>query len=57
MPDEPIQTYGDHRMVMAFAPLVSKLGELSIFDPQQVRKSYPGFWEDAQNFCEIVSIK
>jgi 3-phosphoshikimate 1-carboxyvinyltransferase len=57
MPDEPIQTYGDHRMVMAFAPLVSKLGELSIFDPKQVRKSYPGFWDDAQNFCEIVSIK
>ncbi|MBK6572396.1 MAG: 3-phosphoshikimate 1-carboxyvinyltransferase [Saprospiraceae bacterium] len=55
-PLEPIQTYGDHRMVMAFTPLVSILGELSIFDPLQVKKSYPGFWDQAQNFCKIRSL-
>jgi len=42
-----IDTYDDHRMAMAFAPLVMKL-ELVIENPEVVNKSYPRFWEDLQ---------
>ncbi|ELR72700.1 5-Enolpyruvylshikimate-3-phosphate synthase [Fulvivirga imtechensis AK7] len=38
-------TYHDHRMAMAFAPL-STLGDIKIKDPEVVNKSYPGFWKD-----------
>ena len=39
-----IATYEDHRMAMAFAPLAT-LGNITIEDPDVVRKSYPGFWD------------
>ncbi|MBI1225729.1 MAG: 3-phosphoshikimate 1-carboxyvinyltransferase [Bacteroidetes bacterium] len=39
------QTYEDHRMAMAFAPL-AMLGEIQVEHPQVVEKSYPAFWED-----------
>ena len=42
------RTYNDHRMAMAFAPLASVIGEISIGDPKVVSKSYPGFWEEFQ---------
>lgn len=38
-------SYDDHRMAMALAPLALKL-PVTINDPKVVRKSYPGFWED-----------
>ena len=38
-------TYHDHRMAMAFAPL-ALLGEITINDPDVVNKSYPNYWED-----------
>lgn len=38
-------TYHDHRMAMAFAPL-STLTPVRIKDPEVVNKSYPRFWED-----------
>jgi 3-phosphoshikimate 1-carboxyvinyltransferase len=41
-----IDTYEDHRMAMAFAPLAIKLGEIRINNPQVVSKSYPHYWED-----------
>ena len=41
-----IDTYHDHRMAMAFAPLAIPLGSLRINDPMVVTKSYPGYWED-----------
>ncbi|MDX2286604.1 MAG: 3-phosphoshikimate 1-carboxyvinyltransferase [Bacteroidia bacterium] len=41
---EIIATYEDHRMAMAFAPLVLRTGQLSIADPLVVEKSYPDFW-------------
>ncbi|MGB4206193.1 MAG: 3-phosphoshikimate 1-carboxyvinyltransferase [Bacteroidales bacterium] len=41
-------TYNDHRMAMAFAPLASVIGEISIEDPEVVSKSYPDFWEEFQ---------
>ena len=41
-----INTYKDHRMAMAFAPLVMILASIQIENPQVVSKSYPGFWND-----------
>jgi 3-phosphoshikimate 1-carboxyvinyltransferase len=38
-------TYHDHRMAMAFAPL-SLLFPIEINDPMVVSKSYPAFWDD-----------
>ncbi|WP_298247666.1 3-phosphoshikimate 1-carboxyvinyltransferase [uncultured Christiangramia sp.] len=40
-----IETYNDHRMAMAFAPLALKT-DLRILDAGVVSKSYPDFWED-----------
>jgi 3-phosphoshikimate 1-carboxyvinyltransferase len=44
-PATAIDTYNDHRMAMAFAPL-ALLGEIQINNPEVVKKSYPGFWDD-----------
>lgn len=41
-----IATYEDHRMAMAFAPLVFVQKEVFIENPAVVAKSYPHFWED-----------
>jgi len=40
-----IDTYDDHRMAMAFAPLALKVPIL-INDAEVVSKSYPDFWKD-----------
>ncbi|MEM7657933.1 MAG: 3-phosphoshikimate 1-carboxyvinyltransferase [Bacteroidota bacterium] len=40
-----IHTYEDHRMAMAFAPLVLTQGKLDLDEPEVVKKSYPEFWE------------
>lgn len=40
-----IDTYQDHRMAMAFAPLVLHM-DLLIREAEVVSKSYPTFWED-----------
>ncbi len=40
-----IETYKDHRMAMAFASLASELN-ITINNPNVVKKSYPTFWED-----------
>jgi 3-phosphoshikimate 1-carboxyvinyltransferase len=39
-------TYDDHRMAMAFAPLSTLIKEVQIEDYQVVEKSYPDFWKD-----------
>ncbi|RYE11528.1 MAG: 3-phosphoshikimate 1-carboxyvinyltransferase [Sphingobacteriaceae bacterium] len=41
-----INTYEDHRMAMAFAPLALIIPEVEIEDFKVVEKSYPAFWED-----------
>lgn len=41
----PIETYNDHRMAMAFAPL-ALISNLKIKYPSVVSKSYPYFWND-----------
>lgn len=43
---EPIDTYEDHRMAMAFAPAAVKFLGLRINNPEVVTKSYPNFWKD-----------
>lgn len=43
---EPIDTYQDHRMAMAFAPLAVRFPQLRINNPEVVSKSYPSFWDD-----------
>jgi len=41
-----IGTYHDHRMALAFAPLVLKTGVIKVSNPEVVSKSYPHFWND-----------
>ena len=41
-----IDTYEDHRMAMAFAPVSMKIGKININDPHVVTKSYPHYWDD-----------
>ena len=40
-----INTYNDHRMAMAFAPLAIKV-PMEILEAHVVSKSYPDFWND-----------
>ena len=46
-PNVLIETYRDHRMAMAFAPL-GLLVPIRIQDADVVTKSYPGFWKDLE---------
>ncbi len=41
-----IETYKDHRMAMAFAPLAMLNNNINIQEPEVVAKSYPDFWQD-----------
>ena len=51
-----IDTYQDHRMAMAFAPLALKF-PLIINDPMVVTKSFPSFWEDVETMGIAVDFK
>ncbi len=49
-----IDTYDDHRMAMAFAPVgVSR--PIVIEEPGVVVKSYPGFWKDLETVTKLES--
>ena len=52
LPSLFFNTYLDHRMAMAFAPLAT-LTDVTIEDPAVTRKSYPKFWDDVR----LVGIK
>ncbi|WP_347922802.1 3-phosphoshikimate 1-carboxyvinyltransferase [Pontimicrobium sp. SW4] len=43
-----VETYHDHRMAMAFAPLALK-ATFNILEANVVTKSYPDFWNDLKN--------
>ncbi|GGG32756.1 3-phosphoshikimate 1-carboxyvinyltransferase [Bizionia arctica] len=43
-----IDTYNDHRMALAFAPLALKTS-IKINNAEVVSKSYPSFWEDLKS--------
>ena len=44
-----IDTYEDHRMAMAFAPVCMRRGCIVINNPQVVTKSYPRYWDDLRS--------
>jgi 3-phosphoshikimate 1-carboxyvinyltransferase len=55
-----INTWHDHRMAMAFAPLCLTGQPLQIQNPDVVQKSYPTFWNhlrDAGFSIEVLSIR
>ena len=49
-----IDTYQDHRMAMAFAPLALKT-QLNINEAEVVSKSYPDFWNDIEKLGFEIS--
>lgn len=52
--NEPtFDTYEDHRMAMAFAPL-AMMGDIRINEPMVVVKSYPAFYEDFKQIGFVV---
>ena len=51
-----IETYQDHRMAMAFAPLVLKV-PINIIEPNVVTKSYATFWKDLLKIGIHVQLK
>lgn len=44
-----VDTYNDHRMAMAFAPMSIFLPGIVIRNVEVVNKSYPTFWQDLRN--------
>jgi 3-phosphoshikimate 1-carboxyvinyltransferase len=50
-----INTYEDHRMAMAFAPLALIIPRVEIADAPVVEKSYPAFWDDLKQMGFDVS--
>jgi 3-phosphoshikimate 1-carboxyvinyltransferase len=56
-PNITIETYHDHRMAMAFAPLALRV-PIFIKDAEVVSKSYPNFWNDLKSIgFQIKSTK
>jgi 3-phosphoshikimate 1-carboxyvinyltransferase len=49
-----INTYDDHRMAMAFSCLAMKFDSITIEQPDVVKKSYPGFWNDLKKAGFVV---
>ena len=54
---EPVSTYGDHRMAMSFAPLALCGSAILIAQPEVVSKSYPGFWQDLKTAGFSVNLR
>ena len=51
-----IETYGDHRMAMAFAVAGAAIPGMVINNPYVVSKSFPGFWEKLKELGIGVNI-
>lgn len=45
MPTEPVCTYGDHRMAMAFGVLTLLFPDMVVEGRETVTKSFPDFWD------------
>ncbi len=41
-------SHGDHRMAMSLAPLAMKFDTVTIKNPEVVKKSYPGYWDELE---------
>jgi len=50
-----IDTYQDHRMAMAFAPLATLIPGIVIKDVEVVSKSYPRFWDDMRHAGFVIT--
>ncbi|MGV3764174.1 3-phosphoshikimate 1-carboxyvinyltransferase [Parapedobacter sp.] len=50
-----IDTYEDHRMAMAFAPLALLFDGVQINEPDVVEKSYPDFWKHLKQQGFVIS--
>lgn len=50
-----IDTYEDHRMAMAFAPLALLFSGIQINEPDVVEKSYPDFWKHLKQQGFVIS--
>ncbi len=53
-PEPVIETYDDHRMAMAFAPMALTGKQVGIKHPAVVTKSYPGFWDDLRQVGFLI---
>ncbi|GHC48651.1 3-phosphoshikimate 1-carboxyvinyltransferase [Ulvibacter litoralis] len=51
-----VDTYSDHRMAMAFAPLALQF-LVCMNDPMVVTKSFPSFWEDIQKMGVLADFQ
>lgn len=49
-----IDTYEDHRMALAFAPLAFKTDGIRINNPGVVTKSYPHYWDDLRTAGFVI---
>jgi len=49
----PFDTYHDHRIAMAFAPLAILGDPVIINNPEVVSKSYPNFWNELQKVLGV----
>ena len=49
-----VDTYEDHRMAMAFAPLALKTN-IKINEAEVVSKSFPSFWTDLESLGIIIN--
>jgi 3-phosphoshikimate 1-carboxyvinyltransferase len=45
----PIQTYNDHRMAMAFSIFSALYNDVEIVHPDVVSKSFPNYWNQIKN--------
>lgn len=54
VPQKNIDTYNDHRMAMAFAPLVLRVNKLEIDNPEVVDKSYPEYWKEVRKLGMMI---
>lgn len=52
-----IDTYGDHRIAMAFAVAGAKIPRMIIDNPEVVNKSFPQFWQTLKNIGIAVQEK
>ncbi len=52
-----VNTYEDHRMAMAFAPLALLIPEIEVEEAIVVEKSYPAFWSDLEKMGFVVEQK
>jgi 3-phosphoshikimate 1-carboxyvinyltransferase len=55
--NQPIETYEDNRMALAFAPTAFHHQGLEINHPEVVSKSYPQYWEDLEKAGFIINKK